>query len=250
VATVQVKDEGAGTLTDLFMSVFDGTTWSAPVQLTNNAAGGTSSGVVDAAGRSLGNTKDWYAAHASVACDQSGAPVLLMTNRETSANLDVRRGGSISALGRSKAFFMRPASLSSGRAVRASVPERATDDAPTVGGQPGTAAGAPRGKYNCYSNSARQPMPWEPGYGNVAPAPVATTKYLFNLTVEDGRNYQYLNRGRGTYRADAETGMITWLSGPFAGSGIKGAVKRSADGRPVIYLDLDGSRASCISSSN
>ena len=88
-------------------------------------------------------------------------------------------------------------------------------------------------------------MPWEPGYGNIAPAPIATTKYLFYVTVEDGRNYQYLNRGRGTYRAD-DAGTITWLSGPFAGSGIKAAVKPRTDGRSVMYLDLEGTRAACV----
>ena len=338
VVTVQVKGEGGGMLTDLFASELDGTTWIAPVQLTNNVAGSSASGVVDAAGRSLGNTKAWYAVHSSVAYDQSGAPVVLMTNRETSTNLDVRPGGSVSALGRSKAFFARPAGLTNARTVArapAPTPDPVTGgdqrDVPRSGATNGktpssggtsnsgsieerfarfditesgtlsgteldackcrqhdanrdnqvsraeyiagevlTEAGLPSlggstdrapdrspdasaestarvtpGKYTCYSRGTRQPMPWEPGYGNVAQAPIATTKYLFNLTVEDGRNYQYLNRGRGTYRAD-EAGTITWLSGPFSGSGIKAAVKRRADGRSVMYLDLEGTRAACI----
>jgi hypothetical protein len=88
-------------------------------------------------------------------------------------------------------------------------------------------------------------MPWEPGYGNIAQAPIATTKYLFYVTVEDGGTYQYLNRRRGTYRAD-DAGIITWLSGPFSGSGVKAAVKRGADGRSVMYLDLEGTRAACV----
>ena len=313
VTTVQVKGEGSGMLTDLFVSELRGTTWSSPVQLTNNAAGGAASGVVDAAGRSLGNTKAWYAVHASVAYDQTGAPVVLMTNREVSTNLDVRPGGSVSALGRSKAFFIRPTGLTSGPAVaRAPAPTNdgtsssagvearfaryditesgtlsgteldackcrqydanrdgqvsraeyiagevlaesglpalgeANDAAPARPAAPaGSTAGVPRGKYTCYSRGSRQPMPWEPGYGNVAEAPISTTKYLFNLTVEDGRNYQYLDRGRGTYRAD-DTGLITWLSGPFSGSGIKASVKRESSGRSVMYLDLEGIRAACI----
>ena len=353
VTTVQVKGDGGSLLTNLFASELDGATWSAPVQLTNNAAGGSASGVVDAAGRSLGNTKAWYAVHASVAYDQSGAPVVLMTNRETSTNLDVRPGGSVSALGRSRVYFARPAGLTNARVVArtpapanegtrgndqrpqppapsqggksspgsggsssesiearfaryditesgtlsgteldacrcrqhdanrdgvvsraeyiagevlaesglpplgasaAATPDRAPDRAPerAPGRAPAPsptasteAAGTvARGRYTCYANSARQPMPWEPGYGNMTPAPIATTKYLFYVTLEDGGNYQYLNRGRGTYRAD-DTGMITWLSGPFSGSGIKAAVRRGADGRSVMYLDLDGTRAAC-----
>ena len=342
VTTVQVKGEGGSLLTNLFASELDGTTWSAPVQLTNNAVAGSASGVVDAAGRSLGNTKAWYAVHASVAYDQSGAPIVLMTNRETSTNLDVRRGGSVSALGRSRAFFARPAGLTNARTVaRAPAPtpdavpgndQRDVPDAgttkgrvpsnggtsnsesveerfarfditesgtlsgteldackcrqhdanrdgrvsraeyiagevlaesglPALGGstdrgpdrapdrRPNTPAessrGVVRGRYTCYTQGARQPMPWEPGYGNIAPAPVATTKYLFYVTVEDGTNYQYLNRGRGTYRAD-EAGTITWVSGPFSGSGIRAAVKRGGDGRSVMYLQLEGTRAACV----
>ena len=341
VTTVQVKGEGGSLLTDLFASELDGTAWSAPVKLTNNAAGGSASGVVDAAGRSLGNTKAWYAVHASVAYDQSGAPVVLMTNRETSTNLDVRPGGSVSALGRSRVFFARPAGLTNVRTVArapaptpepvpggdqrgvpnagttkgttpsnsgtsnssssASIEQRfaryditesgtlsgteldackcrqydanrdgwvsraeyiagevlAESGLPPLGGSnarpsdggsnpsPGSSGTVVRGRYTCYTQSTRQSMPWEPGYGNVAPAPIATSKYLFYVTVEDGGNYQYLNRGRGTYRAD-DAGTITWLSGPFSGSGIRAAVKPGADGRPVMYLELEGTRAACL----
>jgi hypothetical protein len=345
VATVQVAGEGVPGLTDLFASEFDGRAWSTPVRLTNNAARGTEVGVVDVNGRSLGNAKAWQAVHASVAYDPSGAPVLLMTNRETSASLDVRPGGSVSQMGRSKAFFTRPPGLTSasvasggqpatggssaatpsttGDAPRtrpapprtttanASSPEQrfaryditesgtlsgteldacncrhhdANDDGrvsraefiagsvldeaglPALGTRqptpaatppasptrraapdptPRADAGAPLGKYNCYAAGARQPMPWEPGYGNVAEAPIATTKYIMNLTIAGEGNYQYLDRGRGTYRLD-DTGMIAWLSGPFAGSGIKAALGRRADGRPVIHLDLEGTRANCV----
>lgn len=232
IATVQVAGEGDGKLTDLFVSTLSGGRWSAPVQLTNNARRGTETGVLDAAGRSLGSAKAWYAVHASVAYDQAGAPAVLMTNRETSASLDVRAGGSVSALGRSKAFFLRPLGLTS---------------SPVASRRPASAGGgAPPGKYNCYAYGARLPMPWEPGYGDAARAPVSTTKYLMNLTIVDAANYQYLDRGRGTYRLESKTGMITWLSGPFAGSGIRAAFARRGDARPVIYLDLDGTRAYCI----
>ena len=103
-----------------------------------------------------------------------------------------------------------------------------------------------KGKYNCYANGARRPMPWEPGFGGVSEAPRATTQYLMNLTVGENGNYQYLNRGRGSLRLDGRTGMIDWLSGPFANSGIRAAYARRGDGRPVIYLELEGTRAHCV----
>lgn len=104
----------------------------------------------------------------------------------------------------------------------------------------------PTGKYNCYAYGAGRPMPWEPGFGGMAEAPRSSTQYVMNLTVGDGGSYQYLNRGRGSYRLDARTGMIAWLSGPFAGSGIRAAFGRRSDRRPVIYLDLEGTHAYCV----
>ena len=104
----------------------------------------------------------------------------------------------------------------------------------------------PVGKYNCYANGAGRPMPWEPGYGGAAEAPRATTQYMMNLTVTGSGSYQYLNRGRGSYRVDARTGAIEWISGPFASSGIRAAYGKRGDGRPVIYLELEGTRAHCV----
>ena len=104
----------------------------------------------------------------------------------------------------------------------------------------------PVGKYNCYSGGARRPMPWEPGFGGAGEAPRATTQYMMNLTVGENGTYQYLNRGRGSLRVDGRTGMIEWLSGPFAGSGIRAAYAKRGDGRPVIYLELEGTRAHCV----
>jgi hypothetical protein len=108
------------------------------------------------------------------------------------------------------------------------------------------AQAVPSGKYNCYMHSASQPMPWEPGYGGAFEVPGATTRYVMNLTILDGKNYQYLNGGNGTYRHDAQTREISWLSGPFAGNGFTAAFDYGSTGRPVIFLEVDGSRAYCI----
>jgi hypothetical protein len=120
------------------------------------------------------------------------------------------------------------------------------DAEPTPATGSGTTGDVARGKYNCYANGAGRPMPWEPGFGGVREAPRATTQYLMNLTVGENGNYQYLNRGRGSLRLNGRTGMIEWLSGPFAGSGIRAAYASRGDGRPVIYLELEGTRAHCV----
>jgi hypothetical protein len=127
-------------------------------------------------------------------------------------------------------------------------PEVAERSAPPAARDEGSPVrdGVPLGKYNCYAYGAGRPMPWEPGFGGMAEAPRATTQYVMNLTVGEGGTYQYLNRGRGSYSLDARTGMITWRSGPFAGSGIKAAFRQRTGQRPVIYLDLEGTRASCL----
>ena len=140
----------------------------------------------------------------------------------------VRRGGASPAPARSDRTNPAPAA-----------DERR--EAPRAGG----GAGLPTGKYNCYAYGTARPMPWEPGFGGAAEAPRSTTQYIMNLTIEAGGNYQYLNRGRGTY-ALAPGGMIDWRSGPMAGSGIKAAFSRRSDGRPVIYLSLEGTRAHCV----
>ena len=129
-------------------------------------------------------------------------------------------------------------------AARLGPPNRDAEPAPATGS--GTTGDVATGKYNCYANGARRPMPWEPGFGGVSEAPRATTQYLMNLTVGENGNYQYLNRGRGSLRLDGRTGMIDWLSGPFANSGIRAAYARRGDGRPVIYLELEGTRAHCV----
>ena len=121
----------------------------------------------------------------------------------------------------------------------------ATREEPRAAGS-GATDGVPTGKYNCYAYGAGRPMPWEPGFGGMAEAPRSTTRYVMNLTVGEGGTYQYLNRGRGSYRLDARTGMIDWRSGPFAGSGIRAAYGQRGDGRPVIYLDLEGTHAYCV----
>jgi hypothetical protein len=141
-----------------------------------------------------------------------------------------------------------PASVQRTTPVRPAPPAVSTTDQPNAGTAParGGAAALPMGKYNCYANGAGRPMPWEPGFGGIAEAPRATTQYLMNLTVGESGSYQYLNRGRGSYRLDGRTGMIDWLSGPFAGSGIRAAYGKRSDGRPVIYLDLEGTRAHCV----
>ncbi len=127
-------------------------------------------------------------------------------------------------------------------------PEVAERPAPPLARDDAGAArdGVPTGKYNCYAYGAGRPMPWEPGFGGMTEAPRATTQYVMNLTVGEGGTYQYLNRGRGSYSLDARTGMIAWRSGPFAGSGIKAAFRQRTGQRPVIYLDLEGTRASCL----
>ena len=153
--------------------------------------------------------------------------------------------------------FLRRAEASSPGSARSSMPSRSApsaaartdppnvDDAAerAVRGAPGD---MPVGKYNCYANGAGRPMPWEPGYGGAAEAPRATTQYMMNLTVTGSGSYQYLNRGRGSYRVDARTGAIEWISGPFASSGIRAAYGKRGDGRPVIYLELEGTRAHCV----
>jgi len=141
----------------------------------------------------------------------------------------VRRGGA------------SPASAPANRSNPAPEPaeRRAEPNAPA-------GAGLPLGKYNCYAFGAARPMPWEPGFGGAAETPRSTTQYIMNLTVGAGGTYQYLNRGRGTYSVQPGTGAIDWLSGPMAGSGIRAAYARRADGRPIIYLSLEGTRAHCV----
>jgi hypothetical protein len=150
--------------------------------------------------------------------------------------------------------FLRRGGAPAPASVQRSTPPQPTPspvrtmEPPNAGTAPARAGAAalPMGKYNCYANGAGRPMPWEPGFGGAAEAPRATTQYLMNLTVGESGNYQYLNRGRGSYRLDGRTGMIEWLSGPFAGSGIRAAYGKRGDGRPVIYLDLEGTRAHCV----
>ena len=153
----------------------------------------------------------------------------------------VRRGGASPAAvrGTTPARPAPPSTASAAGERPSPAPARA---------EPGAAAGdgVPTGKYNCYAYGAGRPMPWEPGFGGMAEAPRSSTQYVMNLTVGDGGSYQYLNRGRGSYRLDARTGMIAWLSGPFAGSGIRAAFGRRSDRRPVIYLDLEGTHAYCV----
>lgn len=162
----------------------------------------------------------------------------------------LRRGGPATAPASTRSPApARPAPPST---TRADAPEPddtpspvATRAVPRAAGS-GTAGSVPTGRYNCYSYGAGRPMPWEPGFGGMAEAPRSNTQYVMNLTVGEGGTYQYLNRGRGSYRLDGRTGMIDWRSGPFAGAGIKAAFGHRGDGRPVIYLDLEGIHAYCV----
>ena len=151
----------------------------------------------------------------------------------------VRRGGASAPGSTRSATPARPAPSPVAR------PEPVNPDAVPEPAPRGATGALPTGKYNCYAYGTGRPMPWEPGFGGAGEAPRSTTQYLMNLTIGDNGNYQYLNRGRGTYALGAR-GMIEWRSGPFAGSGIRAAFSRRSDGRPVIYLDLEGTRAHCV----
>ena len=154
----------------------------------------------------------------------------------------LRRGGASAAPTSTRS--MTPARSAPTPAPRPDPPNLDAELSPAA--RSAAAGAVAMGKYNCYANGAGRPMPWEPGFGGIAEAPRATTQYLMNLTVGENGNYQYLNRGRGTLRLNARTGAIDWLSGPFATSGIRAAYARRGDGRPVIYLELEGTRAHCV----
>lgn len=101
------------------------------------------------------------------------------------------------------------------RAVANAAP--APEPTPAAGGD-----GPPVGRYTCHYTRYMQVVP----AGNL-------------ITVLGPGRYQYLNRGTGSFRYDAGTTTLTWLSGPYAGSGVVGSFyHRESDDRPVVKLVL------------
>lgn len=105
IATAQIAGGDTAGLADLYVSIFENGTWSAPVNVTNNAARTRQAGVTDVTGRSLGIVKVANAAHAAAVYDSAGRLNLLMSNREISTYVHTGQWGT--AMGESKVFFTK-----------------------------------------------------------------------------------------------------------------------------------------------
>lgn len=242
LVTAQVTD-AVRQAADLLVSASTGGEWSAPANLTRNAAGDRSAGFISTAGDLLVEGSAWSAKYASAAAGPGGDVNVLATNLRSvsSTRSDVTRfGGGWSY---PQVFFTRvggaamelgaaPSPVPSPVDPQPAVPRTPapappaptpapvpTPEAAPAPRAPAGAGGLPVGRYVChYVSPYAGPMPTGQA-----------------VTILDGGRYRALDGGTGTYAFDAGAQTVSWRSGPFAAGGISAAFYR-ADGRPAIRV--------------